>query len=107
MAMKLRTLLVVMALFLTICLGVGIPLAAEPVGVVYTMSNAPNKKSVLGFKRRINKRLKPAGVFATGGLGAGDGLGNQSTVVLGQSACWLFVVNARSHEISVCEMHEV
>jgi 6-phosphogluconolactonase len=103
--MKLRTLLVVMALSLTVFLGVGTTPAAEPVGAVYTMSNAPQGNSVLVFNRRINGRLEPAGVFATGGLGTGGGLGNQSAVVLDQSDRWLFVVNAGSHEISIFEVH--
>jgi 6-phosphogluconolactonase (cycloisomerase 2 family) len=72
---------------------------------VYTMSNAAHGNSVLVFKRRINGRLEPAGVFATGGLGTGGGLGNQSAVVLDQSDRWLFVVNAGSHELSVFEVH--
>ena len=101
--MKLRTLLVVIALSLTVCLEM--TPAAEPVGAVYTMSNATNGNSVLVFKRRINGRLEPTGVFATGGLGTGGGLGNQSAVVLDQGDRWLFIVNAGSHEISVFEVH--
>ena len=103
--MKLRTLLVVMALSLTICLGVRATQAVEPVGAVYTMSNAADGNGVLVFKRSSNGRLEPAGVFATGGLGTGGGLGNQSAVVLDQSGRWLFVVNAGSHEISSFEVH--
>ena len=103
--MKLRTLLVVMALSLSVVLGVGTTQAAEPVGAVYTMSNAASGNSVLVFKRKINGSLQSAGVFATGGLGTDGGLGNQSAVVLDQSDRWLFVVNAGSHEISVFEVH--
>jgi 6-phosphogluconolactonase len=102
--MKLRTLLVVMALALTVCLGVGATPAAESVGAVYTMSNAAQGNSVLVFNRRNNGHLEPAGVFATGGLGTGGGLGNQGAVVLDQSDRWLFVVNAGSYEISVFEV---
>ena len=102
--MQLRTLLVVMALSLIICLGGETTHAAEPVGAVYTMSNAAHGNSVLVFKRSSSGRLDPAGVFATGGLGTGGGLGNQSAVVLDQSDRWLFVVNAGSHEISSFEV---
>jgi 6-phosphogluconolactonase (cycloisomerase 2 family) len=45
--------------------------------------------------------LRPAGEYATGGLGSGGGLGNQGGVVLDNSGRWLFVVNAGSNEISV------
>ena len=69
--MKLRTLLVVMALSLAICLGVRATQAVEPVGAVYTMSNATDGNSVLVFTRRSNGRLEPAAEFATGGLGTG------------------------------------
>ena len=103
--MKPRKLLVVMALVLTVGLGAGVTLAAEPVGAVYTMSNDPQGNSVLVFNRKINGRLEAADVFATGGLGTGDSLGNQSAVVLDQSDRWLFVVNAGSHGISVFEVH--
>jgi 6-phosphogluconolactonase len=103
--MKLSTLLMVMTLSLTVCLGVGATPAAEPVGAVYTMSNAADGNSVLVFNRRINGHLAPAGAFATGGLGTGGGLGKQSAVVLDQSDRWLFVVNAGSHEVSVFEVH--
>ena len=105
--MKLRVLLVVIALSLIVCLGGGTIQAAEPVGAVYTMSNAAHGNSVLVFKRRSNGSLEPAGVFATGGLGTGGGLGNQSAVALDQSDRWLFVVNAGSHEISVFEVHAI
>jgi 6-phosphogluconolactonase len=103
--MKLRAFLVFIVLSLTICLGVEATQAAEPVGAVYTMSNTAQGNSVLIFKRRSNGTLDPAGVVATGGLGTGGGLGNQSAVVLDQSDRWLFVVNAGSHEISSFAVH--
>lgn len=103
--MKLKGLLVIIALSLIACLGGGTLQAAERMGAVYTMSNAAHDNSVLVFKRRSNGSLEPAGAFATGGLGTGSGLGNQSAVVLDQSGRWLFVVNAGSHEISSFEVH--
>lgn len=74
---------------------------APAAGEVYTMSNAVDGNKVLAFARNARGRLRPAGEYATGGLGSGGGLGNQGGVVLDNSGRWLFVVNAGSNEISV------
>lgn len=70
-------------------------------GAVYTMSNATTGNSILVFNRAADGSLSPAGSYATGGLGAGRGLGNQNAVVLSEDQRWLFAVNAGSNEISV------
>lgn len=71
------------------------------VGAVYTMSNVATGNSVLQFNRAADGTLTAAGSFATGGLGAGRGLGNQNALVLNKDRRWLFAVNAGSNEISV------
>ncbi len=70
-------------------------------GAVYTMDNATNGNHVLAYRRAANGALTPAGVFDTGGLGSGGGLGNQNAVVLSRNGDWLFACNAGSDEISV------
>jgi hypothetical protein len=65
------------------------------------MTNAADGNEVLMFSRSAHGSLSYAGAFATGGLGSGDGLGNQGAVVLSKNNRWLFTVNAGSNEISV------
>jgi 6-phosphogluconolactonase (cycloisomerase 2 family) len=78
--------------------------AAWNSGFVYTTDNAANGNNVLVFKRAANGSLTPSGAYATGGLGSGGGLGNQSAVVLSRNGNWLFACNAGSDEISVFEV---
>jgi len=73
----------------------------DSIGAVYTMSNAAEGNTVLMFDRHLFGRLSPAGEFDTGGLGSGDGLGNQSGLIIDPAGRWLFVVNAGSNDISV------
>jgi 6-phosphogluconolactonase (cycloisomerase 2 family) len=73
----------------------------DPGGAVYTMDNAASENHVLAFQRGADGKLTPAGSFATGGRGAGSGLGSQGAVLLSDNARWLFVCNAGSSEISV------
>ncbi len=70
-------------------------------GAVYTMTNSSGGNSILVFNRTADGRLLEDGSYATGGLGSGDGLGNQGAVVLSKNNRWLFTVNAGSDEISV------
>lgn len=70
-------------------------------GAVYTMTNSSAGNSIVAFNRTRDGRLIDAGSYATGGLGSGDGLGNQGAVVLSKNNRWLFVVNAGSNDISV------
>jgi 6-phosphogluconolactonase len=68
-------------------------------GVVYTLSNASAGNSVLVFSRAVDGALTPAGAYATGGLGAGAGLGSEGALAVTQR--WIIAVNAGSNDISV------
>ena len=70
-------------------------------GAVYTMDNSAGGNHVLAYNRAANGALTPAGVYATGGLGTGTGLGSQNALVLSRDGNWLFACNAGSDEISV------
>lgn len=70
-------------------------------GAVYTMTNAVDGNEILAFSRASDGSLRPAGEYATGGLGTGAGLGNQNGVILSKDGRWLFVVNAGSNQVSV------
>jgi 6-phosphogluconolactonase (cycloisomerase 2 family) len=65
------------------------------------MTNATGGNSVLVFNRLPDDTLQRPTEFATGGLGTGGSLGNQSGLILDPSNRWLYAVNAGSHEISV------
>ena len=70
-------------------------------GVVYTMTNAAAGNEVVAFDRLADGSLQYAATYDTGGLGSGDGLGNQGGVVLSDNGQWLLVVNAGSGELTV------
>lgn len=53
------------------------------------------------FHRTAHGLLVPGGAFSTGGLGSGNGLGDQGALALSAGNRWLFVVNAGSNEGSV------
>jgi 6-phosphogluconolactonase (cycloisomerase 2 family) len=69
-------------------------------GAVYLMSNAADGNEVLSFHRAADGTLSYAGTFSTGGLGAGEGLGNQGGVTLSADHRWVLVVNAGSNDVS-------
>jgi 6-phosphogluconolactonase (cycloisomerase 2 family) len=71
------------------------------IGAVYTMTNDPAGNAVLQYNRRADGSLRYRGSYDTGGLGSGDGLGNQGGVVISDNGRWLLVVNAGSNEVSV------
>jgi len=75
-----------------------------PHGAVFTMTNAADGNEVLMYHRALSGDLTFVGAFATGGLGTGAGLGNQSGLVLEEGNRWLFAVNAGSDEISVFQV---
>ena len=70
-------------------------------GAVYTMTNDAAGNSILEYHRTWDGGLIYSNSYATGGLGSGDGLGNQGAVVLSQNKRLLFAVNAGSNDISV------
>jgi 6-phosphogluconolactonase (cycloisomerase 2 family) len=71
------------------------------IGAVYTMTNNPATNAVLQYDRLADDSLQYRDAYMTGGLGSGDGLGNQGGVVLSENGRWLLVVNAGSDEVSV------
>jgi 6-phosphogluconolactonase (cycloisomerase 2 family) len=79
---------------------------AQTPTTVYTTSNAATGNQVLAFTRRPSGNLEAAGTFATGGLGTGGSLGNQSGIVLDPSDRWLFVVNAGDGTVSSFQITE-
>jgi 6-phosphogluconolactonase len=100
--MRLRTVLSIIVLALLAFSGMASGMMNDhSVGAVYTATNSSMGNSVLVFKRTADGRLMQDGSYATGGLGSGDGLGNQGAVVLSNNNRWLFVVNAGSNDISV------
>lgn len=70
-------------------------------GAVYTMTNAASGNAVVMFDRSANGRLRESRQFNTGGLGSGDALDSQGSLVLSEDNRWLFAANAGSNEISV------
>jgi 6-phosphogluconolactonase len=100
MRMKLKTLMALTALTLSVMLGGISANGDEPAGAVYTLSNQADGNSVLVFNRAVDGSLTSASAFPTAERGTGTGLGNQGGVVLDPSNRWLFAVNAGSHEIS-------
>lgn len=74
--------------------------AAELPGAVYLTSNDAGGNAVLVFTRSADGSLAPSGSVPTGGLGTGQGLGNQLAVVLTADQRRLYVVNAGSDDIT-------
>jgi 6-phosphogluconolactonase (cycloisomerase 2 family) len=74
---------------------------ANSVGAVYTSTNAASANEVLIYPRASDGTLSAPAAIATGGTGAGAGLGSQGAVVLTHNARWLLVVNAGSNDVSV------
>src|SRR5205085_3550283 len=71
---------------------------------VYVLTNAVAGNAVAVFDRSADGALHAAGTVATGGLGAGAGLGSQGALVLSANNRWLFAVNAGSNDISAFEV---
>jgi 6-phosphogluconolactonase len=74
--------------------------SSQSVGQVFTISNAAAGNSVLVFARGTDGSLRPAGTYATGGTGTGEGLNSQGALALDESRNTLVAVNAGSNEIS-------
>jgi 6-phosphogluconolactonase (cycloisomerase 2 family) len=94
------------ATILTLSIATTVPASAAPptapqAGAVFTLSNDPAGNTVEVFGRAVDGMLSPAGSVATGGLGSGDGLGSQGSLVLSDDGRWLVAVNAGSDEVSV------
>lgn len=74
-------------------------------GALYTASNDADGNAVVAYRRLLG-HLLPMGRFPTGGLGTGEGLGNQGALALTEDGARLLVVNAGSDTISVFDVHE-
>jgi 6-phosphogluconolactonase len=74
---------------------------SQPLGSVYTLSNAPGDNQVVSFYRASDGSLTPGRRYSTGGSGTGTGLGNQGALALSDSGNWLLAVNPGSNDISV------
>ena len=73
---------------------------------VYTLTNQTAGNEVAVFARSADGTLTPAGSYATGGTGTGEGLGSQGSIVLSDDGRWLFAVNAGSDDVSVFHVRE-
>jgi 6-phosphogluconolactonase (cycloisomerase 2 family) len=70
-------------------------------GALFTQTNDPNGNSVQRFDRAADGSIKPAGTFATGGLGLAGLGGRQGAVELSGNGRYLYAVNAGSDTLSV------
>ena len=68
--------------------------------LVFTSSNDVAGNQLLVYARSPGGDLGAVARVATGGLGAGNGLGSQGAVTLSRDGRYLFVVNANSNSIS-------
>jgi 6-phosphogluconolactonase len=75
-------------------------------GAVYTLNNSSSGNAVLVFNRAAGGQLSPAGIFPTGGLGSGKGLGNQGALAIEDGNRFLFAVNPASNSITVFRIQE-
>lgn len=101
MRRSLFTILMLGAMFTAL---VGAPVVGAASGgrvaAVYTLTNEAGGNAVAAFERGVDGSLTPAGVYPTGGLGSGGGLGSQGAVVLSENGRLLLAVDAGSDEIS-------
>ena len=88
-----------MRITMVVLLALGIPAVAQ--ARVYTESNAAEGNEVLVFDRGGDGHLALTAHVATGGNGAGAGLGSQAALALSDDGQFLFAVNAGSNDVSV------
>lgn len=81
--------------------------ADVPRGAVYTLTNQAAGNAVAAFDRAPDGTLTPAGMYPTGGIGTGAGLGSQNALIATPNYKWLFAVNAGSNDISVFAIEPV
>src|SRR5207245_8172355 len=79
-------------------------LAADAPGAVYALTNQAGGNAVAIFSRTADGHLSWSGSIATGGTGAGSGLGSQGALALSDDGRWLFAVNAGSNDVSAFEV---
>ncbi len=75
-------------------------------GQLYTLTNETSGNRVAVYDRAADGALTFNQFVATGGLGTGEGLGNQGAVVLSDDQRFLLAVNAGSNDLSVFAVAE-
>src|SRR5256712_3082402 len=74
--------------------------SADAPGAVYALTNQAGANAVAMYARAADGGLTWIGSVATGGNGAGSGLGSQGALALSDDAQWLLAVNAGSNDVS-------
>ncbi len=79
-------------------------LTADAPGAVYALTNQASGNAVAIFDRGADGSLSWSSNVATGGTGAGSGLGSQGALALSDDGRWLFAVNAGSNDVSAFQV---
>ena len=79
-------------------------LTADAPGAVYALTNQASGNAVAIFDRGADGSLSWSSNMATGGTGAGSGLGSQGALALSDDGRWLFAVNAGSNDVSAFQV---
>jgi 6-phosphogluconolactonase (cycloisomerase 2 family) len=82
-------------------LSAGVPHATPGPGLMFTATNAAAGNKVVVFRRAPEGTITQAQSISTGGLGSGDELASQGSMLLSGDARFLLVVNAGSNDITV------
>jgi len=77
---------------------------ADQPGAVYALTNQASGNAVAIFARGADGSLTWQSNVATGGSGAGSGLGSQGALALSNDGRWLFAVNAGSNDVSAFQV---
>lgn len=95
-------------LFLSACTAalLAVPAFAQtaPQGHVYAMSNKTSGNEVVIFDRDAQGKLTLNTSVLTNGMGTGQSLESQGSLILSPGSKWLFAVNAGSDDISVFQV---
>jgi 6-phosphogluconolactonase (cycloisomerase 2 family) len=78
----------------------GASASSDAPGAVYALTNAVTGNAVVVYDRGAGGELAPAGLYPTGGIGSGAGLGSQGSVIVSNDHHLLFAVNAGSNSVS-------
>src|SRR3989475_8867660 len=81
-----------------------VALTADAPGAVYALTNQASGNAVAIFDRGADGSLSWSSNMATGGTGAGSGLGSQGALALSDDGRWLFAVNAGSNDVSAFQV---
>jgi 6-phosphogluconolactonase len=68
---------------------------------LYTLSNDAANNEVLAYQWNERGTMQASAQYPTGGVGTGQGLGNQGALALSPNQQFLFAVNAGSNDVSV------